>query len=637
MLEGIRKRRSSIIIMLVFGVIILVFIFWGVGPSDKGKERAVASVDGTSIPVRDYVNLYKRQTEYYKNVFKGQFNEDVARKLDLKHRSLDLLINRALAIKEAHSEGIKVSDQEVQQEISGMEAFSKNGAFDKDTYFKVLGANRIKPADFEKSIAEDLLSSRVRDKVVKEVKVTDEEITQAYRKENRLVDYNYVAFDAARYISSVKVTDDEAKAYMQKNSSDFALPVKVKAAYAKINPASYVKAVKVTDAQAKDFYGKNQDKFKSPERFRARHILIRPDVHAADKDAARKAALAKAEDILKRVKAGEDFSTLAQKYSEDPGSARRGGDLGWFSKGMMVKPFEAAVLTLKKGDVSRAVETEFGYHIIKLEDVKEASVEPYRYTESQIKSFLAMEAAVKAARDDASALEKDFRAAGSVDELKKAASRHKTAVSVTGFITENGSGDEVAKNEKLRDVVFTLKSGQTSLPIDTPQGIYVIKAVERTESRVPEYKEIAGKVKERVALEKAKDEARKTAQEFLKKVQGTEDFSRLASKDRLKVENTGGFKHLGGVIPKIGVSVSDKEKLFELTLKAPVYPEVLERGSKFYVLKLKSAAESDEKGLQAVKEILGARLLAQRQEKAVEKWLEGMRAKARIKVYEENM
>ncbi|MBI5586899.1 MAG: SurA N-terminal domain-containing protein, partial [Deltaproteobacteria bacterium] len=249
MLEGIRKRRNSFVILLAFAAIILVFVFWGVGPNKGGdrEQGAVATVDGESIPVKEYVNLYKRQVEYYKNTFKGQFNDEMAKKMDLKRRSVEILINRSLAIKAARADGMSVTDAEVQDAIKAIPAFSKNGAFDKDAYFQTLSSNRIKPAEFEKSVEFDLLTMKMRDKVLKDVSVSDEDVRKEYLTENRKIDLNYIGVAGASLKKDVTVTDDEAKEYLKKNGSEFMVPVKVKAYYAYADLKDTAKRLKITD------------------------------------------------------------------------------------------------------------------------------------------------------------------------------------------------------------------------------------------------------------------------------------------------------------------------------------------------------------------------------------------------------
>lgn len=639
MLESIRKSRNSMIILFAFAAIIIVFIFWGVGPGGKdGGSNAVAVVDGDEISARDYANLYKREVEYYKNTFKEQFNDELAKKMNLKERALDILINRSLAMKEAKAEGIKVSEKEVQEAITAIPAFSKDGAFDKDTYFKVLSANRMKPAEFEKSVEQDLLTAKIRDRIVKDIKVTDAEIKEAYMKENRKFDFNYVAVEGSRFASSIKVTDDEAKEYLKKNGSAFMTPVKIKAFYAYASYNDIAKKVKVSEAEIKEFYERNKKDLEIPPAVKARHILVRPDEKAADKEKAKKEAKDKAEALLKKIKAGGNFAELAKANSQDPGSAKQGGELGWFQKGVMVKQFEEAAFALKKGETSGLVETEFGYHIIKVEDKKDAGVMSLEEAKDSLVKALSAQKAHNNIKEALNLLEKPFKEAKNVEELKKAASANKDIkTGETPLFSEEDNNVALVRNETLRDAVFQLKGGEVSRVIDTPEGTYLIKAVERVDAHVPDYAEVAGKVKERLAAEKANEAAKNKAEEMIKKVKGGEDIAQIAKTEKFKVDSTGYFSRSEGFIPKIGAFAGDKEQLFEVKMDKPYYPEVLPHNNKFYVLKLNGIKDPDEAGLEKRKDELKARLLAVKQDEALNKWLLGLRSKAKIKINEQLM
>lgn len=637
MLEGIRKRRNSFVILLAFAAIILVFVFWGVGPNtgDNKDQGAVATVDGESITVKEYANLYKRQLDYYKQTFKDQFNDEMAKKLDLKRRAVEVLINRSLAIKAAKADGLEVPASEVQDAIKAIPAFSKNGVFDKDAYFQTLSANRIKPPEFEKSIEMDLLTMKMREKVLKGVSVSDEEVMAEYKSVNRKLDLDYIGVWGASFKKEVAVTDDEAREYLKKNGSEFMVPVKVKAFYAYSDLKEAARKVKVTDAEISEFYEKNLKQFETPEEARARHILIRPEPKAADREKARAEAKAKADDILKRLKTGADFAAIARADSADPGSAKMGGELGWFPRGVMVKSFEAAVFSLKKGELSPVVETEFGYHIILLEEKRDAGLVPLNKAKESIVASLKGKKSKIDARDAVVSIERAFKEARTLDELKKAASADKGLKTVTtGLFPEDDKNTVLAANESLKNSIFYLKAGETTQIVDGGDGYYIVRLLEKVDAHVPEYNDIAGKVKERVASIKANERARQKAEELLTRVKGGEDLNAVAKKDNFKLESTGYFSRADGFIPKIGAYAAENDKIFALTEAAPVYPEILGQDGKFYLLRLKGAKEAAEAGLGPMKEELKSRILASKQEEVLSKWLEGLRSKAKIQVHE---
>ena len=636
MLESFRKRRNSALIVVAFAAIIVVFIFWGVGPSGNGENDSsvVATVDGEAISYREYANLYKKEQEYYKETFKEQFTDEMARKLNLKQKAVDILINRALAIKEAASQGMKVTEQEVQDAIKAIPVFGKDGAFDKDLYFKVLSSNRINPAEFEKSIEADLLTAKIREKVLKDVAVTDKELKDRFFRENRKIDLSFVVVDGQSLKKTAAVTDEEAKEYLKKNASDFMVPPKIKTFYAFAGYDDMASRAKFTEDEIKSYYEANKKRFESQASIKARHILLRPDPNAADKEKAKAEAKEKISSILAKVKVGGKFADLAKAHSQDPGSARQGGDLGWFQQGVMIKAFEDAAFPLKKGDVSGVIETEFGFHIIKVEDKKEGGAVPLKDVEPSIKQALAGDKAKTLAREALMALDTKVSQAKTPEEMKKAASADKALKSAfTGFFSEDDMSVELARNELLRGAAFSLAPGQASRIVDTEDGAYLVRLIERKDAHVPEFVEVVSEVKEIIAEERAVKEAETRAKALLERAKKGEDLSAIAKAEKLKVEQSGYFSRTEGFMPRTGIFVGDRDGFFDLTAGA-YFPEVVSHNGRHFIFRLSGVKEAEEAFFEPRKEEIKARLLAEKQDQALGGWLKGLREKTKITVNE---
>lgn len=633
MLESFRKRRNSALIVVAFAAIIIVFIFWGVGPSGNGENDAnvVATVNGEAIPYREYANLYKKELDYYKETFKEQFNDEMARKLNLKQKAVDILINRALAIKEAEEQGISVTGDEVQQAIKVIPVFSKDGAFDKELYFKVLSSNRIKPADFEKSVQADLMTAKIREKVLKDVTVTEQELKDRYFRENRKIDLSFIAV-GGDVSKAAAVSDDEAREYLKKNASDFMVPARINAFYAYAGYEDMAARAKFTDEEIKAYYEANKSRFETLPSVKARHILVRPDPKAADAEKAKADAKKKINDILAKVKAGAKFADLARSFSQDPGSARQGGDLGWFQKGVMIKAFEEAAFPLAKGEVSGVVETEFGFHIIKVEDKKEGGPMPIKDAEPAIKQALAGDKAKALAREALMALDAKVAPAKTADEMKKAASGDKTLrPAVTGLFSEDDLGVELARNEQLRAAAFSLHAGQAGRIVETEDGAYLVRLIERKDAHVPEFAEVAGDVKSIIAEEKAAKDAEVRAKGLLERAKKGEDLAVIAKAEKLKMEQSGFFARTEGFMPRTGIFVGDKEGMFNLAPGA-YFPEVVAHNGRHYIFRLSGVKEADEAAFEPKKEEIRARALAEKQDQVLGDWLKDLRGKSKITI-----
>lgn len=640
MLESFRSKRNSIFVVVVFAAIIVVFIFWGVGPSGDGSgQNVVATVNGEAISVRDYTSLYKRETEYFKETLKDKFTDEIAEKMNLKQRALDILINRSLAAEAARDEGIEVTTEEVQKAIQSIPQFGRDGAFDKDVYFKVLSSNRVKPADFEKSIEADIITARMREKVVKGVVVTDEEVTKAYLRDNRKIDLAYIAIDPSMFLGNVEVTEAEAREFLKINGAIFMEPARIKAFYAYADFNLFTRNVKFTPEEIKGYYEKNPKEFEIPGAVKVRHILIRADAAAADAAREKEEARAKAGEILKKIKGSANFAAIAKQFSQDPGSAANGGDLGWFKKGVMVQAFEDAAFALKKGEVSPVVETEFGFHIILAEEKKEPGQVSVKDAEPMIKNAMAEYKGKNAAKEALMGLEKAFKSASGADDLKKAASSVKGVKSVlTPLFTSKDKAVELASNDMLSDEAFALKSGEVSPVLEAPQGVYLLKIIERQDAAVPDYEKIAAQVKKAVGQKKAAAAASKKADELLARLRSGEDLKAISSKEKFKVEQTGFFSRMDGFMPRTGVYAADKEKLFELTDKAPNFDSTVEHKGRYYLFSLNAAKDADPAGLDGGKaQFIKERLLSTKQEEALNGWINGLRQKAEIQVFKERM
>lgn len=637
MLEGIRKRTKSVYVLLIFGAIIIVFIFWGSGPGgDDGRGgNVVAVVDGEPILLKDYLDVYKRQVEYYRNTFKDQFTDEMAQRLNLRYTSIEILINRTLAVMDAEAEGIRAGKGEVRELIAQMPAFNLDGVFNEEQYFRVLEANRLDPAGFEKSIGYDIIAAKMKEKVTSDVTVTETELRDAYFRENRRIDLEYVTVDPAGFSDAIEVGDDEARAYLADNSSGFVVPLKMKAFYAHAGFNDFTAGVEVSGEEISEYYEKNPVQFERPAEARASHILIRPDPDAVDMEEAGQRAMSMAEDVLKRVRQGESFKQLALKFSQDPGSAAKGGDLGWFPRGVMLKPFEDAAFSLAVGEVSKVVKTGFGYHIIKLEERREAGFVALDEVAASIKARLKGEKGREAAETVMEGLQGPFINAKSVEDLEKAVGEVPgVRFTLTPGFYEDDREVLLAREPRFRDIVFTMNEGDVTRPVETAEGFYMIKILEKVEPHVPEYSLISAKVRERLGERKLKAMAGKSADGFLKKVKGGEDFGALARAEGLKVGRTGLFSMADGLVPKIGAFIGENEGLFDLGELVPYYPNVISREGKFYVLKLKGVEEAREEGLLKASEALSGRLQAMKEDEAVNEWLRGLRTKAEIKVFE---
>ncbi len=304
-----------------------------------------------------------------------------------------LIEAKAMAYK-AREMGLKVSDQELGDAIQSEFSSELGGKFDLSIYQAVLAQQGMTVPDFEKERREAMLGMRLENLEMQALIVPDQAAKAEYQRKNMKVGLQYVGFESKDFTSKVNKDPALVKAYFDKNRSSFRIPEKRNVELIVGTTADFVQAVKISDDDLKKEYQENIDSYRMPERVRVRHILIKTQGKPKDEAAKLKA---KAEDILQQLRHGADFAELAKKNSEDPASAAKGGEYGWMVRGQTVPAFEKVAFSLKPGELSGLVETEYGYHIIQVEDKQPAHTQSFE----DVKPQLLAEAQKQAGADNA--------------------------------------------------------------------------------------------------------------------------------------------------------------------------------------------------------------------------------------------
>ncbi len=637
MLDFLRKKKRSFVILLIFFAIIVVFIFWGVGPTpQQGSEnQVVARVNGISIYGSTYEDAYRRELEYYKRALGDKFSPEVLERLNLRERTINAIIDRILVLKEAERQGMEASPEEVRKRIFSTPIFQQDGVFSKELYFAILQANRIKPAEYEDSVRQELLIEKMAESVTRDVTVTDEEVWKKFLVENRKVSLNYIVVEKDRFRELVKPDEESLKKFFKEHGSNYMVPPKVKVLYAGIDKDALLEEVEPKEEEIEAYYKRHMNEYRVPASVKARHILVRPDSSTEDKEKAWQEAREKTEKILERVKKGEDFSELAKQFSQDPGSAQKGGELGWFEEGMMVKEFEQAAFSLEKGEVSPIVKTQYGFHIIRVDDKKPGKTISLEEAREEIEERLKRRYATRLARKRMAEFHTLLKKTDNIDELRDQAGRLGITVKVTDYLDAHGGDAELLGDKELKEAAFTLPKGGVSGIIDVDRGFYILKVIDRVEAHMPEFEEVKEKVREDYTEYMATKLAEEKAEEILKKAMAGEDVKELARKEGLKKGNTVFFSMRDGVIPDLGIFVAQRQAIFTLKKELPLYPEVVRHQDGFYIFWLRDSREPSKEAFEKVEERLRDALLMEKRRERFGQWISGLREKADIEIREE--
>ncbi|HSR01312.1 MAG TPA: SurA N-terminal domain-containing protein [Methylophilaceae bacterium] len=369
MLELIRNHSKGWLAKIILAAITIPFALFGIDQylSNAGGNVPVATVDKDEISLQEYSNTVESVRK--RMMAQGdKFDPAVLDSPVFKKSILDGLIMRRLVNAETKRENFTISDAQLNQYILSLPEFQENGQFSQELYQSALEQNGLTASQLESNIRNDLTVAQVRDDLAKLAfapkSVAENTLKYQYQKR----DISTAELKTSAFLSDVNIKTEQVKDYYELHKDKFKVPEKVKMEFVLLSAANLIGDVTVSDEEVRAFYDQNIEKFQGDEQREASHILIGFGVNATDEDKAK--AKEKALEIDAQLKADpKRFEELAVKFSQDPGSASKGGSLGTFGRGAMVKPFEDVVFAMQVGDISEVVESEFGYHIIRLDGV----------------------------------------------------------------------------------------------------------------------------------------------------------------------------------------------------------------------------------------------------------------------------
>ena len=382
MLQSIHDKLKGWLAGVVLGAIGLVFVFWGINWTMSAPNYA-AKVNGSEVSANEVRQSYQQQLAQVERQSNGSVSD--AQRNEIRKRVLDEYVNTEALVTRADALGYRVGDQELLDAMSQVPIFQVDGKFDKAHAVAVLRAQGRSIPEIEALFRRDAKLRQLDSALSLSSFATATEIKQYRALTRQQRELTWVAFSADKYANQATPDDAAVKTYYDAHKSAYMTPETVDLHYLEISLAQLASKVSVDDAQLKTYY--DEQKVKTPERFtaaeqrRVSHILL-PVANPKD-DAAVKA---KAEEILKRAQGGEDFAALAKQFSQDPGSAQQGGDLGWSERKVWVAPFADAAFSMKVDEIRGPVKTQFGYHILKLVGIRPATVKTFEQSKADLET-----------------------------------------------------------------------------------------------------------------------------------------------------------------------------------------------------------------------------------------------------------
>lgn len=534
MLQNIHDRAQGWLAWIIVGLICIPFALWGIQEYfGGGGEVVVAEVNGADIELAEFQRNYQRYRQQIEAVFGDALGRDPRSEEGLKQRALNQMVEALLKQQVGLETRMRISDAQVANKVRSMEAFQRDGKFAQDLYERQLQGAALTPSTFEEQLRRELLNEQLQDALEGSVFITRFELEGAARLQGQKRQLSYLVLPAQAAEATVEIAAPEVERYYQDHRDAYTTPERVKLAYLDLSLDKIAKQVTIDEAALRKHYDHHAGSYTVPEQRRAHHILVKlsKDADEAQIEAARK----KAEGLVERVRKGESFEDLARKESEDLGSKAQGGDLGFFQRGAMVAPFEAAVFAMKAGAISDTVRSDFGFHIIRLDEV----------TEEKVKSFEEAKDEVLEAYRREQAEQRFFDLAEQMAEL---AYEHPDTLEVAGeklglpiqesepFGREGGTG--VAAQGKVVDAAFSpevLEEGRNSEPLELDENRFVVVRVkEHKRATLRTLAEVRDEVVKAIKSARAKRLATERGEALMERLRGGEDRLALAQKEGLK-------------------------------------------------------------------------------------------------------
>ncbi|HTU42622.1 MAG TPA: peptidylprolyl isomerase [Candidatus Aquilonibacter sp.] len=566
--EGpIKKIVLSGLLLLICAAMVIAFVPGGLGGELTGQPGAgvVAKVGGEDVTAQEVRDTARQMLQQQG----AQLGANAAILLPFfSQRAADQLIDRQALLVEAQHLGFKATPQEVRDELQHgryAQYFFPGGNFVGQTEYEgMLQRANLTPATFEDSVAKEIMIGKLQALITGSATVSNKDIRQEFDKQNKKVKFEYAVLAQEEIKKGLHPTTEELKAFYDSHQRNYAnsIPEKRKVKYAAIDTSKIESGVQISQQELQAYYDQHRDQYRVAEQVKVSHILIKtplpgPNGKVDEKGVAE--AQARAEDLLKQLKAGANFEDLAKKYSEDPGSAKEGGSLGWIGRGRTVPEFEKAAFSLPIGKISDLVKSSYGFHIIRVDAKQEAHMKTLDEVKSEIEPILKQQKAQQTAQNDAD----NLLQAAQKQSLDAAAAAQHVPVVTSDFFSRKDVVPGLGPSPQFMDAVFTDTQNSPPEMSSTSQGFAVFQLVAVKPQSTPTFDEIRGKVEEDFKTERSSVLLRQKTQELSDRAKAEHDLKK-AAKELGATMKTSDFVLPDGQVPDIGSMTGQASVAFSM-------------------------------------------------------------------------
>jgi len=531
MLTAIREGSKGWISGVIIGAIVLTFALFGISSYlEGGEETPVAVVNGEEIDSYLFQNQLTQQRQNMISRFGGSFDPAVFETLGLNTQVLESLIESRLLDQFTRAENYRLTDRQLSAAIQSNPLFQRDDRFDPELYQRAVAANGLSPQAFEATERRTNMTRQLQLAIAETAFTVDSEVSRLASLQNQTRDVRYALIAADKFVGDFEVSDEEAKKYYDDNIDSFQNPARMKVEYIDLNLEKMREDIQPSEDDISQTYERLKGQMRQPSVRKASHILLTVATDADD--ATKQAVREKADAILAEANGGADFGELAKEHSEDSGSAINGGDLGIVARGQMVPAFEDAVYSMSEGDISGPIETQFGFHLVKLTELTEERLQTLEEAREEVTKEAAQALAEAAFADLIDPLETLIFEQD--DSLIAASDETGLPIETSDWFTED-AGEGVALEGAVRRAAFSgdVKDDGLNSPIVELgfERIVALRKADFEEANAKPFEEVKQSIIDLLKLNQSKEKLVNTAPSML------ESLTHLASWDVMVAEN----------------------------------------------------------------------------------------------------
>ncbi len=533
MLQAIRDRVTGVVAFFILGLLAVPFLFFGVDSYIRDvPQDTIAEVGDQTISITEFQTEFARYRQQLRAQQGENYNDLEVNRPERRREFLEQMIDQRLLSGYAQEQGLAISPAALIEVIRGVPAFQINGRFDPQIYRQRLQATGQTVQQFERELTRDLLLQEVPAAVSTSAFVTEDAIDDWLRVQQQQRDVALLAIDSAPYRDADAVSDEAIREYYEANTDRFMRPEQISVEYVELDTAEQVADAEIDEETLRDRYEAVKARFITPEERRASHILV-----TAGEERTADEAEALAESLRERIENGESFAELAAEFSDDPVSAEDGGDLGWLEPGIIDPAFDDALFALQIDEVSEPVESDFGWHIIRLDEIREPRGQSFEEARAEVLEE------VRAERAEELYFELSERLVDLVyaDPTGLAAISEdlglelQTAGPYSRFSAPGVLADPVVLEAAFSDLV--LIDRQASEPIEVGENRAIVLRVTDYQPAQPRPLDaVENEIRDQLAREAAQERAREFGETLIARVRGGETLAEVAEAESLDVE-----------------------------------------------------------------------------------------------------